>query len=307
MLHSLLLLFLLILSGCGSNHSPDSPVPPFRYSLPADLSQKQSLYRDLVPSRQSQDGFLEVDHCDSLLLTSLLGASGSTIANIRAAEVVPGKFLRRPPSEGECYPKNSGSSISRDMLLGLMWYAWSLKDLQILEDLYEYGSKNNWVMGEGDPARTGFRTLRGTLVAAINALGGPKRPIAELFTDPQLITQSGFGAHLQALHILLRGEIYGRMSGWNKSKLKGLAAENPDSPLMQAAAARWVSSSYLDSFLKAASNTQYFPSDRLPTSADRCTDWATQQNNPRDWAPCPEENRIHSGGDLLYSLWILQL
>lgn len=295
-----------LLAACGSP-DPGPRNPPYSHQLPADLLEKQSTYRELVPSRQSADGFLETDHCDSLLLTSLLGASGVAISNIHAAETEPGKWLRRPPSEGECYPANSGSEISRDMLLGLMWYAWAHRDLQILEDLYQYGEEHNWVMGAGDPARTGLRTLRGTLAAAIHKLGGPHRPAAELITDPQLVPKTGYEAHLQILSILLRGEIYGEIPQRHLFIISALAKNSPDSPIMQAAAARWLGGKYVERFLAAARNQTYFPTDRLPTSADRCIDWATQQKNPADWAPCPEEGREHSGGDLLFALYVFQL
>jgi hypothetical protein len=193
------------------------------------------------------------------------------------------------------------------MLLGLIWYAWSQRDLPLLEDLYQYGEENNWVMGGGDIARTGMRTLRGTLAAAIHKLGGPHRPAAELITDPQLAPKTGYEAHLQILSILLRGEIYGEIPQRHLFIINSLATNSPDSPIMQAAAARWLGGKYVGRFLAAARNWTYFPADRLPTSADRCIDWATQQKNPADWAPCPEEGRIHSGGDLLFAMYVFQL
>lgn len=188
-----------------------------------------------------------------------------------------------------------------------MWYAWTFRDIRILEDLYSYGEANSWVMGQGDIARTGLRTLRGTLAAAIHSLGGKYRPGDELLTDPQLIVKDGYEAHLQVLVLLLRGQIYGELSGYSRHILRGLADENPDSPIMQAAAARWVSDEYVEKFHRAARNVQYFPADRLPTSADRCIDWASNQKNPLDWAPCPEEGRVHSGGDLLFAMYIFEL
>lgn len=309
-LTSCLILLAALVIGCSRpGEAPDAPPPPHHYSLPADLLEKRAVYRELAPSRQNANGFIETDHCDSLLLTSLLGVGGVPITNIHAAEEpgVPGKWLRRDLDSGRCYPNGgSKSSISRDMLLGLMWYAWHQRSLSILEQLYEYGSNNDWVMGEGDVARTGMRTLRGTLAAAIHALGGSRRIGEELLTDPQLIVKEGYEAHLQVLIILLRGEIYGELSTYSLHVIRGLADENPDSPIMQAAAARWVHSDYAARFLAAARNTQYFPAYRLPTSADRCIDWATQQNSPADWIPCPERGKIHSGGDLLFAMYVIQ-
>jgi len=300
---------LLLLSGCASRgESSDSPSVPHRYQLPQDLLEKQAVYRALAPSRQNANGFIETDRCDALMMTALLDVGGGPVANIHAAEEEPGKWLRRDIDSGKCYPNNGAkSSISRDMLLGVMWYAWARRDINILQDMYSYGERNNWVMGEGDIARTGMRTLRGTLAAVIHALGGPYRPGDELLTDPQLIVKDGYEAHLQVLVLLLRGEIYGRLSDHSRHVLRGLADSNPNSPIMQAAAARWVHPDYYPRFLLASRSEQYFPSGRLPTSADRCIDWATHEKNPLDWAPCAEENRIHSGGDLLFALYIVEL
>lgn len=303
----LLILILLLLTGCSSSPHKDSNSAPYSYSTPSDLDSTAALLRSLVPSVQNSNGFIETNKCDSLQMTALLGSSGTTIQDLSAAEPSPGKWLRRDTDSGSCYPAGSGSEISRDMLLGVMWYAWVHRDLQMLERMYSYGEENNWVMGEGDIARTGFRTLRGTLAAEIEALGGASRPGQELLADPQLLALDGYGAHLQALHILLRGEIYGQLSDWSRHQLRKLADSNPDSPLMNAAAARWSSIQYFDKYVAAARNRKYFPSDRLPTSSDRCIDWATQQKNPKDWAPCPEENRTHSGGDWLFALYIFQL
>lgn len=304
----LLLLYILSLfTACGRPDGSPDPVPQ-SHSLPADLEQKQQIYRELAPSRQNSNGFIETDHCDSLLLTSLLGAAGVPIADIHAAEQEPGKWQRRDLASGLCFPDGgSKSSISRDMLLGLMWYAWSQRDLTILEELYQYGEAHDWVMGEGDVARTGLRTLRGTLAAAIHKLGGPHRPAAELITDPQLVAKSGYEAHLQILGMLLRGEIYGELPQRQLVIIGQLASSNPDSPIMQAAAARWVGGKYVGKYTAAARNSTYFPNDRLATSADRCIDWATQQKNPADWAPCAEEGRVHSGGDWLFAAYVFQL
>lgn len=302
-----LLLLVTLLAGCGGKGEPDPPSPPFHYDLPADLAEKSVSYRNLVPSVQDQWGFVGTARCDSLLMTALLGAAGVPIADIHAAEnpLEPGKWSRRPEfrdgTPEPCFPGNSGSSSSRDMTLGLLWFSWATKDRDIMENLWQYAADHGWQIGEGDQARTGLRTLRGTLAAEIRALGGESRPVDELVTDPQLIANDGYAAHLQIMHILLRGEIYGELSPWARHQIRTLADANPRSPIMQAAAARWIGGGYEDRFL-AAARAPYWPANRLPTSLDRCGDWLTAEDD-KDWLPC-DENEIFSGGDLLFATWI---
>jgi hypothetical protein len=160
-------------------------------------------------------------------------------------------------------------------------------------------------MGEGDEYRIGLRLpMYQTLTAIIEKLGGGPRnkPFSPL---PDLTPQEGYQSHLQVLHILLRAEMDGDIGAYDRVIVKKLADRNPNSPIMNAAAARWYSSEYWPRFLSAARNTQYWPADHLPASANRCIDWATQEANPADWAPCPAEGQTHSGGDFLFALSIV--
>lgn len=307
------LIFILLLTACGpKGDGRKSPVPPFSYSMPIDLQEKAMSYRNLVGSVQDEWGFVGTERCDSLLMTALAGASGVAIKDIHAAEdpANPGKWVRRPefrPDAPEaCFPNNSGSSISRDQLLGLAWYAWRTRDLGIVQAVTSYADTHGGQMGEGDEYRIGIRKpLYDTFRLLEHKLGG--REPGEWLPLFEFTAQKGFAAHLQVLHIVLRAEIDGHdMPLIQRQVLKQLAERSPNSPVMQAAAARWYSSKYWDRFLDAARNEQYWPHNRLPTSADRCIDWATQEQNPADWTPCPEEGRIHSGGDLLFAISIIQ-
>lgn len=311
------LMLAALLDACGPKHADDSPYPPFSYSLPTELLQKGQSYRNLVSSVQDKWGFVSSENCDALIMTSLLGASGVPVADIYAAEdpTNPGKWVRRPqfrdgaplPCYGNKDPEldSSRSSISRDQLLGLAWYFWRTKDLAGAQRVRAYADAHGNTMGEGDEATTGLRLpLSQTYSLLIEKLGGPAH-VGVIAPLPDVAPLSGYQQHLQALHILLRGEIQGDISALQRWILCSLADKHPDSPLMQAAAAHWYSSTYWPKFLSAAMNERYFPTNRLPTSADRCTDWAVQQDNPADWVPCPKEQKTHSGGDFLFAVSIL--
>jgi hypothetical protein len=312
-LRNLVIVLLALVAACGRRgDSSDSFDAPAAYSIPDDVQELDWTYRQLAPTVQDQWGFIQTDACDSTLYTGLLGAAGVPIADISAAEDPsnPGKWVRRPQfREGTpkpCFPGGSASSISRDMLLGLMWYGWANKDLALLQRIYDYAEVHGGTMGEGDATRTGIRTLRGTLTAEIAALGGASHPFQDLITDPELFANDGYQAHLQVLHLLLRGEIYGRLSDHSKDIIRSLADKNPDVPVMQAAAARWVDKSYNWKFIVSIRNQRLFPPTRLPTTSDRCLPWISNQTNPLDLIPCviPTGVRTHSGGDAIFAIWI---
>lgn len=307
-----LLILIAMLTACGRRGDP--PVVTYPYNLPQDLVDLRAEYKSLVPTVQDTWGFVDSDKCDSLLYTALLGSVGVDVPDISAAEDPdhPGKWVRRPQfrpgAPAPCFippdiDNGSKSSISRDMLLGVLWYAWRHQDRAMLERLYNYGNANNWTMGEGEITRTGLRTLRGTLVAEIAALGGERHPFDELINDPELFADSSYAAHLQVLHILLSGEIYGRLSDHSVQILATLADQNPDVPIMQAAASRWVGGQYAWKFLGAMRQQMMFPASHLPTTLDRCTNWITNESNPTDLLPCGP-SRTHSGGDALFAMYI---
>jgi len=313
MKYGVILLLLVLSTACGRKGDVPDGSSYHVYELPEDLKSLGALYASLVPEVQDQYGFIETDKCDSLLFSSLLGVTGATL-RVHAAEDpgIPGRWYRRPVSYDPCFiapdtPNGSSSTISRDMLLGLMWYAWSQEDLSTLQDLYTYGEANNWKMGDGLPTRTGLRTLRSTLAVAIERLGGkPAGLVEELVVDPNIYTNENYAGHLQALHILLRGELYGELSSHSIGVLEELADINTDIPFFQAAAARWSGNiHYAQRFVETARNTKWFPSDGLPTSSDRCVSWFQDQLNPADLSPC-SGGRTHSGGDLLFAMYVYQ-
>lgn len=272
------------------------------------MHKMHSLYSELAPATQDSWGFIQTDHCDSLLYTSLLGTAGINIADIEAAHRGDGYWVRRPqyrPGTPEaCYPGNSKSSTSRDMTIGLMWYLYTHSRLDLAEGLWDYQAEHAGKLGEGDWTRIGIRwPLRATLSRLIESVGGPDHGEQLVATLP-LSAEDGFAGHLQMLHITLRGELYGFLSERSVSILESLAEENPDSPVMQAAAARWGVRGAYNRYLSAARNTRYWPPNRLPTSADRCLDWLHTADD-HDWEPCPSEGKTHSGGDWLFAYHLI--
>jgi hypothetical protein len=290
---SVLLTILLIVTACGR-----AEVRSSGYSPAQALRDAYSTIAEQNAQLRDPNGFIDVEHCDSLLFSSLNAVGADITIDIYSARNEQGQWFRRPLDYPECYASGfSKSSISRDMLLGLMWYLWSTRDLQGLQALYDYGEERNWIMGEGDSARINLRLgLQTTLEAAIRRLKGDRLPLIEL-ADPFLGSPTGYEAHLQVLHILLRGEIYGSLSQSTAGKLLEQHKRQPRNPLFAYASARYVTGDY--ALAERLLLGGIWPLDRLATSEDYCSPWPIERDDGADWLPC-NQGKLHSNGDWLF-------
>lgn len=292
------------------------------------LSQKFQLYKKLFKKHQDRRGFIMSDMCDSLLFSGLVGCVGDVIVNISAAQDKDGSWHRRPLDLPPCYDcsrewkliprlkecwkiwkqtkskklvqkvfEKGGSTISRDMLVGLAWYALFHERLDISEGVIKYALKNKLIMGKGTPSRT-FMTpgLLSTFAWISYRLGGPSRPWLRLIPQHEDKNVTGFQAHLSVLHIILRN--------WLTEKYKNLdilahhANRQPNNPLFLWAAGDSIGAENL------LMNEKWWPNDRLPDQADVASDWLLQRDYGPDWAPenvDPRDAKEHCGGDFLFA------
>lgn len=287
----LLLLFLIGVVSCSCHKEEPSEAP---LGMDAALAAKAALYTSLAPSTQGQAGFI-TDACDALLFTALGAVGGLPNVDLRAARGPSGAWYRTPAKD--CYPDRSDSSISRDMLLGVMLYAWAFKDLEMADSLYDYGEEHNWVMGQGVPSRTLMTPqLIATLAQLVYKLGGENHDIARRL--PVSWSASGvsdFEAHVQVLHIILRRALYDTIEVSAQEALNAQASRQPSNPLFQWAAGNVQAATDI---LKAP---LYWPNEQLPTTANRCSPWPLERDSDSSgWLPCPEDPKTHSGADLLF-------
>jgi hypothetical protein len=288
------LISLLLLISCGTEHESN-------HADVSVLADKVSRYKVLIQEQQDRNGFIHVDKCDSLLYSGLIGASGIDV-DLRSAEGRDGEWFRRPIQYNECYSAGeSRSTISRDGLLGVIWYGYINNDLKMLEDLYEFGERRDWFMGDDTVlgGHTYFTPLYRTILAkAIAKLGGERHYWASV---PLFMTkcEPGYRCHLQVLQILLIGEIQGSISGDQLNLLRSICLENHNNPLFTMAYAKYTNGDYsrtIDLLSKAK-----YPTHSLPTSAEVCSEWSIQRiDTHKDQLPCPAEGNIHSGGDLIF-------
>ena len=277
-------------------------------NLLGNLKNKITIYLDLYKSKTDSNGFIDTLHCDSLLWTSLLGSVLPEGINILAARKCDKSWVRRPLVDGidTCYGQgNSSSSISRDMLLGLMWYIWRNKHLDLATDLWEFGSKNNWIMGEGNLGATLFSfNNRNTLAHLIYKLGGKNH---SFYKSLPLILgfNVGYAAHLDILTLLLRAELIGKIEYPNLIKYH--FERSPNNALFSYAHAKYIDGD-LNPCVKSLLNPDWFPSYRLPTNRDRDESWLWQRDYGDDWMPSMFNNIVEFHGcDFLFiSLNILR-
>jgi hypothetical protein len=294
----------LLLASCG--WLPRERSQPS--AAPAELHERADAYREALPSVLDDYGFADVAHCDSTTFSGLLAAAGVDV-QMEAAEVSPGEWLRRPAEYVECFATGaSRSTISRDALLSVVWWAWSARELAVLERLWEFGSKRAWKMGDGRWG--GVDTLANTnlialLARAIDALGGDA-PGWALALLPMWSDQvGGFERHLQVSQIALWGELTGSIPESAVALLQKHAEAQPWNPVLRAAADVWDGGDRT----KASLDPRLWPAERLPTSADRCSAWVAMEDA---WAPgwlgCPDEQplRYHTGGELLFAVRLLR-
>jgi hypothetical protein len=299
---------------------------------------KYNKYRQMFETQRTPMGFIDVDHCDSLLFTGLVCCVEDVIDSnsIHYYKNYPDRvrWLRRPSFHGACYnpdlPENKesllsklykilkivivkkeltekdlkeiwykGSTISRDQLLGLAYYAWYNNRLDISEDVVKYALKHFGKMGEGDPARTNIMpALLSTFAWISYKLGGPSRAWLRWVPVPTLVNKdvAGFKAHLQVLHMLLRRNITGKRHKAEDITLEYHANRQPSNPLFAYAVGDTGKANRL------LNDPILWPDDRLPTNRDRSESWLTQRDYGSDWLPDLDGNvKIFNGGDYLFT------
>lgn len=304
------------------------------------LESKFQTYLDLIKTRQDANGFIESDTCDSLLFSSLIGCVQGVNVNIDAAWGRPlkGWWLRRPPACGTCVSEGfdrtfwqrvkdglmatvpadasvseattafaaefgrGNSTISRDMLTGLAWYAWCNKRLDIAEAVVQRALANWGVVGRGDPSKINIMPgLLATYAWISHKLGGPSRPWLRWIPVDLGGHVTDYQAHLQVLHVLLRANVTGQPVSKYAKILNYQAKRERNNALFQYAAA--LANCWTPGTTSLLGDAQWWPDDRLPNENDRREQWLFQRDEGADWLPTMfwlPFPRVHSGGDFLF-------
>lgn len=280
MRHLLLALAVLWVCSCGKHVSTPKarPVSP-------ELQAKYDIYARLAPAAEGAFA----DDCDGLLFASLLAAGAGQPLAVEDYRGEGGEYYRSPHHDA-CGP------TSRDMYLGLFWYLWGAKRVDLTEQVFNYGLAHAFVMDNRDKTLSYLlEDEQFTLALVAHRLGGKDYQVWRLPT-PCTGSLSGFQAHLQSLVIGLR-VLMNSGDTANEKCVKAMVEAHPDNAWFAALAGVYSGDQSRTVALLLAPT--YFPADRLPTSAERCEPWLWQRDKGKDWEPCPDENKTHSGGDFL--------
>jgi hypothetical protein len=262
------------------------------------MSKQLETFKKLAPR-----GWYLSDKCDAILFDALRHVALNEEFDIERANS-NGMWLRRPPECGDC-----GATTSRDMLIGIMTYIHHFKRTDLAQELWDYGVKHNWKMGnETEHPNTrvwATPNIIFTLAAIKNKLTGSKNILGYLPIYP-LSTAEGYPSHLTALLINLRGDIKGSINFYEKSILRKLAEKNPNNPLILALCAKWLGNSAFRA-LSVRILEKTWPQDRLANTLDWGEEWYTQRKeNDKNLKPdLAAPLKDHCGGDLLYVYHVL--
>ncbi len=255
------------------------------------ISDKYQTYLTLATEKQMSHGWLYLD-CDGLLFSSLSAWAGLD-SSIDAARQSPGVWWRRP--DENCYPTESKSEISRDMIVGLVWWLYKHKMADDIRDIF-YVCKQDGFLGAGDKSRTKCtpNTLS-TLSVAYKGLTGQDLGYSHL---PVTLTvlRSGYQVHLTALQIAFRKMVTGKLSAANNAWLYRRVRYNKRNAVILTT---WGDDERAGETLM---DEGLFPPNRLPTSADRCEPWLWQRKES-EWKSC--KGGKHRGGDFLFAAKLL--
>jgi hypothetical protein len=278
------LAFCLLALSC-QKHEPKKPK-----QINSSVVEKAELYKRLHAGWAHQGG------CDSLGFTALCKISGGCDdVVITDAEGDPGRWYRNPSKT--CYDTGaSKSDISKDMFIMLLPYLYASKDQQNIQEIYDYGQKNGWVMGRGYLSRT---FLTPSVIFLIEQMLGIWR--AESPTKD--IQKAGFEKHLDAIYLINKWMVNGTIDSLQYEQIRRYREENPNNALMQAIYHKFGDDGDQSETIAILLDETLFPNDRLPTSKDRCEEYLWQRDPGDDWLPC-ESNKIHDGVDYLIAAWV---
>lgn len=277
-----------------------------------DLDAKGDSYCAESAKLANSNGWVGHD-CDLLLFNSLRAVScKDSSVNILAAEgPAPGEYWR--DSEHTCGPDKAPAKLSRDMVTGLLIWIWSQgreKGLPIINRFISYlESHNGYFCDTGDIIKNESYCNPGSgLAATIYEIrfqfggGDSDKRNGKVTWDP--VNTAGYQAHIGALHLYLRGLIFGGISSYYKEFFDLMHDKQGNNQLFQAMRNKFIDGDESGPTNALIGDIPYFPLSGLPTSQGRCTDYLWQRDqNGDDWKPCPVGSPLdtYTGIDFMFA------
>lgn len=302
-----LLLVLMLVVSCGKKPSIDEhdtlPVPQTKAAL---LAKKAELYKKLQPTALDAEGWPH--DCDSVGFLALCKtAGGCSTADYFDAEESDGKWQRNRAHN--CVESgNSKTSISKDMLMmGFVYGLFGMDKTSAVgyfKRMEQYGREHDWVMGYPSETLEDLGRVYMTPPMIVTLYSILEKLTGKSFQQQAVLTKvpGNYAAHLRVLDVLIQGKIKGAIDGIQMGDLSELHDRDPKNALYQAAFHKYRDGE-MGEVVDILLDEKLFPSDRLPTSSDRCESYLWQRDQGKDWAPCTA-GKTHDGIDFLFAYWL---
>lgn len=301
------LITIILLTSCSKLHKPvDTSVPL------DEIKSKRDRYVELAKETVDEFGWLS-PKCDGLLFNCLAAYSGFPVDPLKA-EKEPGLWERHPGFD--CMGNGSASTISKDMMRGLILYLFTTGRLDKIQAIKDYCDSHevlggtSCVIGEAltEEAYWGRVVLTPAMRSQIKRMldKSPKESEAESFA-----LKSGFEAHLDVLSIYTDYKIDGGLSAYDVEKLKAYSDASPRNALYKILANKFTGNGDQWEAISVLLDESLFPSE-LPTDQTRYTHYLWQRDDDEDWKPCgssdkrPCEGITHAGIDLMFAVKLLE-
>jgi hypothetical protein len=219
----LIILLSIFLLGCGEKPKTVKNVAKIR----AGYDSRQVPFDQIAgwPSDHDNDGSL----------WSGLAARAGMAVDVSAAIQSNGRVTRRPFKDS-LVPSESASSVSNDMILGVISGLLYQKKVKTLESVFNYGKVNSWVMGY--PAYMVGRVVLkpnniALLARSIGHLGGPKyqEGLIPLIYVP--LQDSDYPTHLQLVSFVVARDV-GEANFFNELIVQETCSYNQNDALAMA-------------------------------------------------------------------------
>ena len=311
---------IILLSSCANPFKKDnSPQDPVNFDRKA-VEDKLAIYIEEEELITGMNGF--TDFGDGMLFSCLKFASGGDV-DWKSAHY-PGDEYRMIRSPTWAPPKSTDekwSYYSKDMFVGELVCAWTARDLDYIEHRIQWLEDHKWDMCGGRDGAEPYESwltrckvslnLKDTIYEMRDQLGGDGHPSMWV---PQIWNPStnDFPAHLNVVHIALRGVMIGGINDIQLAYLKAKSEANPVNGLYSAVYHLFLDGDMQDPYQNLM-NELYFPPDFLPTTRQYCTHYLFQRAqfkdgsvNP-DWDPCPLTDifEVYHGVDFMFAATIL--
>lgn len=267
------------------------------------LEKKRALYLRRGAIMQSRYGSHESTfHCDSLLFDALGKIGGQSVSLYKFRS---GKKWFRTQSH-DCFKDGrSKSTVSRDMLKGVILAAYWYKEKKLLQDTVDHLRSADWMAGDAvDKATKMGRcfvtpSLRADMCEALYRLGGSDLPLIR--STPVCVSknQTNYKQHLEALTILTSDIVRGGITEQMRDAIEHYDTEYSLNALWNYLYERYIFGGGNETY-DLLMNEAFWPNDKLPTSHDRKAKWLFERDYNEYKGDTLAPKQVYPGTDFCF-------